>query len=131
MDDHRFNLADEGNRKVFEYLKDLDCHSDIIEPLVTAVKPLGDVQTFTPNKPCGYFAVSTKGIIFGFAIGMDTIAFRLNTLFKQRALISGAGDYSVCGPEWVRFQPFRSDWPRPDWKFWARKAYVDVRETTP
>ncbi|HWF20404.1 MAG TPA: hypothetical protein VG754_14125 [Verrucomicrobiae bacterium] len=133
MRTHPFDLKNELNGKVFEHIKDLSAHSDIVEQLLTAVKPLGDVQVFTPDGPESYryYTVSTKGIIFGFAIGMDTIAFRVNLTFKERALASGASPCPDCGPDWVAFKAFRSDWPRPDWEFWARKAYVDVRETTP
>jgi hypothetical protein len=27
------------------------------------------------------------------------------------------------GPEWVRIVLFRNDWPAPDLKFWALRAY--------
>ena len=59
---------------------------------------------------------------------MDTVAFRLDATFKQRALASGAADHPACGPEWVSFHLFRSDWPEVDLKFWARKAYVAVHK---
>jgi hypothetical protein len=30
--------------------------------------------------------------------------------------------------DWVFFELFRDDWPKVDLEFWARKAYVAVRE---
>jgi hypothetical protein len=130
-ENHPFDLTVDSNRKVFEHINKLSAHSDIVEPLLVAVKPLGDVQIFTPDRPngYGYYAVSTKGIIFGFAIGMETIAFRLDSRMKQVALLTGGVDYPKCGPDWTWIEPFRCDWPKPDWEFWARKAYVYARES--
>ncbi len=92
---------------------------------------MGDVQAFCPDaSQYRYILVSTKNIIFGLAIGMNTIAFRLNPLFKNRAIETGGKDYSEAGPDWVSFTLFRDDWPEFDLKFWARKAYVFARETS-
>jgi tetrahydromethanopterin S-methyltransferase subunit B len=127
---HPFDLTIATNRAVFEYIKKLCAHPDLVEPLIAAVKPLGDVQISYPNsEDCSSVAVSTNGIIFGFAIGMRSIMFRLDNQMKERALATGGTAYSECGPEWVAFEPFRCDWPRVDFEFWARKACVFVRET--
>ena len=72
--------------------------------------------------------VSTKGIIFAVAIGMNVVAFRLDERMKTRALASGGAPYPECGDEWVAFTLFRDDWPKIDLEFWARKAYVAARE---
>ena len=129
--EHPFDLTINTNRAVFDYIRNLSAHSDIVEPLVAAVKPLGDVQIFTPEKPGGYryYAVSTKGIIFAFAIGTRTIAFRLDNRMWERAVATGAKDFSICGTDWVSFEPFRCDWPKIDFEFWALKAYVYAGET--
>jgi len=64
-------LAIDVNRTVLAHLDSKSAHSDIAEALSTAVKPLGDVQLFCPDwKQYRYVTASTKGIIFGFAIGM-------------------------------------------------------------
>jgi hypothetical protein len=76
-------------------------------------------------------AVSTKSVVFGFAEGMRTVAFRLDEHFKQRALLTGGVALPACGPEWAGFEVFRNDWPKVDLEFWARKAYVFVREAQP
>jgi len=131
---HPFDLTNQENRAVFEYIKNLSAHSDLVEPLVEAVKPLGDVQIFTPERPggYGYYTVSTRGIIFGFVIGTQCeVYFRLDPIMKQRALATGGIDFSECGPNWVTFKIFRGDWPEPDLEFWARKAYVYIRENIP
>jgi hypothetical protein len=72
--------------------------------------------------------VSTKNVVFGFAEGMSAVTFRLDERMKARALATGGVSLPACGPEWVAFAPFRDDWPRVDLEFWARKAYVFVRE---
>ena len=95
-----------------------------------SVKPLGDVQCYCPDRSQHrYLVVSTRTIIFGFAIGMDTVAFRLNAPFNQRAVATGGILIHELGDEWISFTLFRDDWPEADLSFGARKAYVHARET--
>ncbi len=47
--------------------------------------------------------------------------------FKARALATGAAELSQAGPDWVSVAVFRDDWPEPDLRFWARKAYLYAR----
>ena len=123
-------LMDDHNRDVLTHIGDLSAHSDVAEALTTAVEPLGDVQTYCPDwEAFRYVIVSTKGLIFGFAVGQNTIAFRLDERMRSRALATGASDCPECGNDWVSFTPFRDDWPKVDLEFWARKAYVYARET--
>jgi len=123
-----FDPAIETNRLVFNYIKNLHAHSDIVIPLIESVKPLGDVQIFSPEI-YRYLTVSTQGIIFGFAVEMDTIAFRLSKQMKEIALETGAKAFPECGADWVNLLPFRGDWPKIDFEFWALKAYVNIRES--
>ena len=117
------------NRSVLDHLDGRSAHSDVGTALLTAVKPLGDVQLFCPEwEACRYVVASTKGIIFALAQGMNTIGVRLDERMQARALASGAQPYPECGPEWVSFTLFRDDWPQVDLEFWARKAYVAARE---
>ena len=118
------------NDDVLNYVRGKSAHSDIAEALLNAVQPLGDVQLFCPNSvEYKYLVVSTKGVIFGVAVGMGGLAFRLDPTFKERALRTGANDAPDIGRDWVSFTLFRSDWPAVDLEFWARKAYVFARET--
>ena len=117
------------NRQVLDHLEGLSANSDIVEALGAALEPLGDVQTFCPDiQEYRYVVASTKGIIIALAVGMNTIAFRLDERMRARALASGGLPYPECGKEWVSFTLFRDDWPRIDVEFWARKAYVAARE---
>jgi len=117
------------NRQVLDYLGGRSAHSDVVEALGAALEPLGDVQVFCPDiQQYRYVVASTKGIIIALAVGMDTVGFRLDDRMKTRALASGGAPYSECGDQWVSFTLFRSDWPKIDIEFWARKAYVAARE---
>ena len=123
-----FDPTLEQNHAVFNYIKNLHCHSDIGEVLVKAMKPCGDVQIFEPGS-CRYLTVSTQKIIFGFAIEMNTIAFRLNEKMKVIAIETGGKPFPECGQDWIQFSPFRCDWPKIDLEFWALKAYLNIRES--
>jgi len=71
------------NRTVLAHLDGTSAHSDIAQVLTDAVKPLGEVQLYCPNwHNYRYVVASTKGVIFGFAIGMNTVdrkSTRLNS----------------------------------------------------
>ena len=123
------DLETARNRRVLRHIEGLSAHSDIVDALGTALRPLGDVQRFCPDPQAyRYEVASTRGVIFAVAVGMNTIGFRLDERMKSRALASGGAPFPECGPEWVAFTLFRADWPRIDLEFWARKAYVAVRE---
>lgn len=118
------------NRVVLAHVLPLSAHSDLADVLRAAVKPLGDVQLYCPDWQ-SYRAVvaSTKGIVFGFAVGADTVAFRLDPKMKARALQTGGVPYPDCGDDWVAVLHRRpdSDWPAVDVRFWALKAYAHAR----
>ncbi len=119
------------NRPVLAYVAELSAHSDIADVLMNAVKPLGDVQLYCPDwNAYRYVIASTKGVVFGLAVGMDTVALRLDEKMKQRALTTGGLDYPSCGAEWVAVVHRRpdGDWPAVDVRFWARMAYLHARE---
>jgi hypothetical protein len=120
------------NKQVVSYIKDLSTHSDIADLFREALKPLGDVQVFCPDKDnFRYVCASTNGVIFGFAIGMHIIAFRLDERMRKRALITGGEAYTECGEEWIKVVHDIEDvdWPDVDVKFWALKSYVYARES--
>lgn len=118
------------NARVLAHVDSISAHSDVAEALTQCVKPLGDVHLFCPDSSqyrclCAW----TNNVVFALAAGMSVVAFRLDAIFKARALKSGAEPYPECGDEWAAFTLFRSDWPAPDLPFWARRAYVIARET--
>lgn len=118
------------NERVLAFLKNLSAHDSVVDCLMEAVNPLGDVQMFCPDAAAyRYVLASTNNIVFGFAIGMGTVAFRLDERMKARALETGGIACFECGEEWVAIVHDRpdSDWPTVDTRFWARKAYVHAR----
>ena len=123
------NISTPLNKPVFDFLRNSSAHSDVTEALMNAVKPLGDVQHFCPDPTkYRYVIVSTNNIIFGFAMGMNSVAFRLKAPFNQRAVATGGTPIAELGEEWISFTLFRNDWPEVDIVFWARKAYMYARE---
>jgi hypothetical protein len=111
------------NRQVLGHIESMSAHDDIADALNMALKLLGDVQVFCPDRHTyRYVMASTKSIVFAFAVGMNLIGVRLDERMKSRALASGAAPYPECGKEWVSFTLFRDDWPEVDLKFWVRKA---------
>jgi hypothetical protein len=124
------NLSNRWNKPVLDFIRGFSAHSDVTDALLQSVKPLGDVQSYCPDpSQYRYFVVSTRTIIFGFAMGMNTVAFRLNAPFDERAVVTGGSPIPELGKEWISFILFRDDWPEVDVSFWARKAYVYARET--
>lgn len=122
-------LDNDINRRVLDYVEGKSAHSDVADTLRTALKPLGDVQEFCPDPmQYRYVVASTVDIIFAYALGMNSVGFRLDERMKSRALVTGGVPHPECGPEWVMFQIFRDDWPKVDLEFWARKAYAAARE---
>jgi len=119
----------ESNSEVLAYLADKSAHDGIASVIVEATAFLGDAQIFCPDwHQFRYVAAHSKGIIFGIAVGMDTVAFMLEEPFRSRGLATGGTALPECGADWVSFIPFRDDWPRVDFEFWARKAYIYARE---
>ncbi|HUG11437.1 MAG TPA: hypothetical protein VMM36_10505 [Opitutaceae bacterium] len=124
------SLLIDANRKVLAHIAMLSAHSDIAGILRLAVSALGDVKLFCPDwNSYRYVVAYTDSIIFGVALGMDTVAFRLDPRMKQRALATGGVAIPECGDEWVAVvhRLHDSDWPAVDATFWARKAYAAAR----
>jgi hypothetical protein len=123
------NLKNHINNPVLNYIENRSAHSDIAHAFMESLKQLGDVQIFCPDwKHFRYVFCSTKDIIFGVAIGMDTIGFRVGDVFQNRAIKTGNSNFPELGSDWAKFIPHKNDWPEIDLKFWALKAYVFTRE---
>ena len=121
-------FENDRNQDVLAYLSGASAHGDIAEELIKASSSLGKVDRFCPDtSQFLYVTIYTNATIFGFAIGMSTIAFRLGRVLKARAIATGANEISELS-DWASFELFRSDWPSVDLKFWATQAYVQVRE---
>jgi len=125
------NLRTPRNARVLAYVEPLSAHSDLADLLLDAVQPLGAVQLYSSD-PAAYRALiaATEGIVFGFACGQSTVAFRLDERMRPRAIEMGGIPCPEAGEEWVAVLHPRpdADWPETDLRFWARMAYVAARE---
>jgi hypothetical protein len=123
-------LVNMENAQVLKYVQDLSAHDGVADELVKSVKSLGDVQVYCPEwASFRYVVVATNNIIFGAALGQNTVAYRLNDEFKEKALVTGCKLYPQLGESWVWVNPYSGDWPRTDFTYWARKSYLVARES--
>ena len=124
-------VLNDTNKGVLDYIKDLSAHDGVASELINALRPLGDVQVYCPDPASfRYVVAATNNIIFGIAHGMDTVAFRLDPVTREKALLSGCKEHPGLAGDWVWVNPQRGDWPAVDFKFWARKSYVYIRESS-
>ena len=122
-------LNNPRNRDVLAYLSNTSAHGDVAEALLKACGSLGDFARFCPDPAeFRYLTVYTNATIFGLAMGMRTVGFRLPPVFKSRAIATGGQEVSGLG-HWACFDLFRSDWPAVDVRFWATRSYVWARES--
>ena len=114
------------------FLQDKSAHSDLLDVLVEAAAPLGDVQLYSSDPAnYGHVVVATRDVVFAVVYGMSRIGFRLDKTFKARALETGGLNATEAGPGWVTFELFRTSYPAVDLPFWARKAYLIARGADP
>ena len=132
MESDNTPLRNPANLSVLDYVGELSAHSDVAEALTSAVSRLGDIRLYCPDSAAyRYVLASTQRVIFALAVGMNTVAFRLDEALRRRALETGGRALPEAGPEWVSFTLFRNDWPDVDLPFWALKAYGFARNSGP
>lgn len=120
------------NHNILTFLQGKSAHSDLVEVLVEAAAPLGDVQLYSSDPAnYGYVVLATQDVIFAAVYGMSQVGFRLDEAFKERALETGGVNATEVGPDWIEFELFRTNYPAVDLLFWARKAYLIARGVDP
>ncbi len=125
----RFNRSE--NDAVIRYLETHhpSAHSDIASELLDAAQGLPHRHWYCPDKwSYAYVFLHTpSGTIYGLAVGMRTLLFRLPQAEMPAALAEGGEAYKELGPEWVSFYPFHPDIPRAQMqarmKHWCTAAY--------
>lgn len=126
------SVYNDNNHDILTFIQDKSAHSDLVEVLVEAAAPLGDVQLYSPDPTnFGCAVLATQDVVFAVVCGMSQIGFRLDKAFKERALETGGVNATEVGPDWVEFELFRTNYPAVDLLFWARKAYLIAREADP
>lgn len=89
-----------------------------------AAEKCGDWVAYSPSFfQCRYVALIANRRIFALGVGQRSVCYRLSPPLFAIALQTGAVAAGDIGPDWVRFDLFRPDWPAPDLPFWALKAY--------
>jgi len=127
-------LLDSGrNGAVVAYLARLQpsCHSDPAGALIeAAAAKCGDWIAFSPSfREYKYLALITNRTVFALGIGMNCVCYQVPKRLHTTALATGAVEANEIGPNWVRFELFRSDWPTPDLPFWTLRSYAAARES--
>jgi hypothetical protein len=125
----RFNRPENG--EVIRYLETHhpSAHSDVASELLDAAKGLPHLHWYCPDKwSYAYVFLHTpSGIIYGLAVGMRTLLFRLPQEGIPTALSEGGELCKELGPEWVSFCPFHPDIPRArmqaQMRRWCEAAY--------
>jgi hypothetical protein len=124
-------LDNEYNQQVLSHIKNLSAHDGVAELLTNSVKALGDVQTYCPSwEKFKYVVVSTNGIIFGVALGQDVVAYKIPNNLNEIAQAMGCKPFTDLGNDWIWVNPLKGDAPKVDFKYWARKAYANIRGKT-
>ena len=119
------------NQDVAQYLARHrpSCHSDPGEALIRSAEKCGDWVAFSPSfRQCAFVALLTNRTVFALAMGQRSVCYRLPGELRARALVTGAVQAGEIATDWVRFELFRPDWPRPDLPFWTLRAYGAARD---
>lgn len=119
------------NPEVEAFFLPLSAHSDLEAEFVAALAKCGDYQLrHAPGRAYGAVYAVTHDLVFCGAAGMGATYWRLAPRDVAIALATGAVP-SALGEDWVEVELFRSDWPVPDLKHWALRAYGFARAPPP
>lgn len=124
-------LNREENASLIEYLQkeQPSAHADVVDLLVKSADMLAGVSYFCPDSDnyAYYLAHTRGGIVFGAALGLSALAFRLPNQAISGALAKGGELFKELGDNWVMFNPF---WPERndehllhELQHWCRLAY--------
>jgi hypothetical protein len=117
------------NPEAEEFFLYRSAHDEVGTALMEAVSQLKDYRLLGDlGKYKAPYAVTADWVFCG-AAGMADTFWWLRDKDRLIALATGAVEAPI-GPEWVRIQLFRLDWPQPDLAYWARKAYDYARVGT-
>jgi hypothetical protein len=115
------------SRDVAAYLAEHrpSCHSDTGDALLRSAEGCGDWVAFSPSfRQCRYVALVTNRTVFALGLGQRSVCYRIPGRLRATALATGAVGAGEIGPDWVRFELFRADWPTPDLPFWTLRAHA-------
>jgi hypothetical protein len=104
----------------------LSAHSDVAAEFAAALAKLGQYEVRSAPREHGARYAVTSDTVFAGAAGMASTYWRLSPEDRVIALSTGAAE-SELGPDWVEVRLFRNDWPNPDLRHWALRAYGYAR----
>lgn len=125
-------LSRSENESMIAFLKQHQpsAHSDIVQLLVKSAEELPDIKFYCPDTDnhAYYLAHTRGGVMFGAAIGLSALMFRLPRQAVSGALVKGGEIFKEIGDDWVSFNPF---WPEDEknenilaeMKHWCKLAY--------
>lgn len=119
------------NSSMIEFLKkhQPSAHTDMVELLVKSTENLPDVHFYCPDTDnhAYYLAHTQDGIMFGAAIGLSALMYRLPKQAVSGSLVKGGEIFKDVGDSWISFNPF---WPEDEsrkhldeMKHWCKLAY--------
>lgn len=119
------------NESMILYLKQHQpsAYIDIVNMLVHSADDLPQVQFYCPDTDnhAYYLAHTPNGVMFGAAMGMSALMYRLPKQAISGALVKGGEIIQEIGDSWVSFNPF---WPEQEqaskleeMKHWCRLAF--------
>jgi hypothetical protein len=101
-------------------------HSDVASEFTAALAKLGQYELRSAPQDYGAQYAITADVVFGGAAGMASTYWRLSAEDRAIALATGAAETEL-GADWVEVRLFRADWPNPDLRHWALRAYGHAR----
>jgi hypothetical protein len=119
------------NRDTLRYLGEHQpsCHDEAAGELLRAAEECGEWLAYSPSfEQYRYVALITNRRVFALGLGQRSVCYRLSAPFRATAVHTGAVLAGDIGPDWVRFELFRVDWPKPDLAFWTLRAYAWARQ---
>ena len=120
----------DSNSDVIKYLGEYQpsCHDDTADALLRSAEGCGEWVAYSPSfEQYRYVALVTNRRVFALGIGQRSVCYRLPHALRATAVQTGAVVAGEIGPDWVRFDLFRADWPEPDLAFWTLRAYAGAR----
>lgn len=101
-------------------------HDEVSLCFMQSLKRLGEYEVLGNIRPYNAPYAVTAQTIFAGASELAFVYYRLNARDRDIALRTGA-EASTIGPQWVRLELFKPDWPQVDLLHWSLRAYDYAR----
>lgn len=117
-------LDNDRNREILSRLEGLSAHSDIAQPLCTAVQGFPGAATYCPDFDAYHYVVAyANERIFAFAEGMHGLTLWLPPRSRAEAMDAGA-TISDAGDDWYFFPLFGAEGFERSIRGWIALAHA-------